>query len=482
MTRHHVTRRSFLRNAVLATSALSASKILGANDRIRVGIIGLGARGMGSARWFSNVPGVEIAYLCDCDSAKIRKGKAAFPNVKSSQDMRDVLDDPEIDAVVISTANQWHALAGIWACQAGKDVYVEKPVSHNIWEGRKLVEAAHKYDRMVQGGTQQRSNGHWEELREAIHGGEFGAIRYARCNRYGRRKSIGKRDTPLVAPETVDYNLWLGPAQDLPIMRNKFHYDWHWDWNLGNGELGNWGPHILDDLRNLVFQDQTAYPKKVVSGGGRLVWDDAGNTPNTHFVYMETDSVPVIMDVHNLPRQKDLAADDIYLRRRTPAFLVVEMEGGYYAGGRNGGGIYDQEGKKVRSFSADGGGGHAANFIAAVRTRKREDLTAEIEQIHYSSAWCHLGNIAYRLGEESGYDRSVAEAKVDSQPWREVISDFHEHLDRNEIDPAREKISVGPVLDFDGEKETFIGDAATPEALALIAREYREGFAVPAEV
>ena len=124
----------------------------------------------------------------------------------------------------------------------------------------------------------------------------------------------------------------------------------------------------------------------------------------------------------------------------------------------------------------------AANFIAAVRTRKREDLTAEIEQIHYSSAWCHLGNIAYRLGEESGYDRSVAEAKVDSQPWREVISDFHEHLDRNEIDPAREKISVGPVLDFDGEKETFIGDAATPEALALIAREYREGFAVPAEV
>lgn len=475
-------RRSFIRNSVYSATALSASNVFGANERVRLGFIGLGGRGMTSLRWFANVPGVEIASLCDCEKAALDKAKAQFPAARTCSDLRQLIDDPEIDAVVISTTNQWHALAGIWACQAGKDVYVEKPVSHNIWEGRKLVEAARKYDRIVQGGTQQRSNGHWEELREAIHGGEFGAIRYARCNRYGIRRSIGKRETALSAPETCDYDLWLGPAQDLPIMRQRFHYDWHWDWNLGNGELGNWGPHILDDLRNVVFQDRVAYPKKILSGGGRLSWNDAGATPNTHFVYMETETVPVIVDVHNLPRQKGLKANDVYWRRRTPAFLVVEMEGGYYAGGRNGGAIHDLEGKKIRAFSADGGGGHASNFIEAIRSRRREDLTAEVEQIHYSSAWCHLGNIAYRLGEKSAYERSAAEARVDSEPWREVISDFHEHLGRNEIDPAGEKISLGPTIEFDGEKETITGEGATPEALALLSREYRKGFEVPTEV
>jgi predicted dehydrogenase len=425
---------------------------------------------------------VEVAALCDCDTARVDNLKARYPNASACVDMRELIDDPGIDAVVISTTNQWHALAGIWACQAGKDVYVEKPVSHTIWEGRKLVEAARKYGRIVQGGTQQRSNGYWQELREAVHGGEYGDILYARCNRYGRRGSIGKRETPLAAPQSCDYDLWLGPAADLPIMRKKFHYDWHWDWNAGNGELGNWGPHLLDDLRNVVFQDQVAYPKRVVSGGGRLAWNDAGASPNTHFVYMETDTVPVIVDVHNLPRQKGLNADDIYWRRRTPAFLVVEMEGGYYAGGRNGGSIYDHDGKKIRSFSGDGGGGHAENFIAAVRSRRKEELTAEIEQNHYSSAWCHLGNIAYRLGEGAAYERKAAEAVVDCQPWRDVISDFHEHLKRNEIDPAGETITLGPTLDFDGEKETFVGESATPEALALLTREYRSDFQVPAEV
>jgi len=435
---------------------------------------------MKSAQWFAKVPGVEVASLCDVDTVVIERAKKTFPNATSTQDLRKLVEDPEIDAVVISTANHWHALAGIWACQAGKDVYVEKPVSHNIWEGRKLVEAARKYDRIVQGGTQQRSNSHQAELREYIHGGELGKIKYARCNRYGRRSSIGLRDTPLTPPDTVDYDLWLGPAADLPIMRDRFHYDWHWDWNLGNGELGNWGPHILDDLRNIVYQDRATYPTKVVSGGGRFGWDDAGTTPNTHFTYMEAGGIPFIMDVHNLPRQKDLKADDIYWRRRTPAFLVIEMDGGYYAGGRNGGASYDQDGKKIRSFKADGGGAHAANFIDAMRSRNKAELNAEIEEIHYSSAWCHLGNIGYRLGAENSYERGKAEALVpDSQPWQDVIADTHDHLGRNEINPAGLDMRVGPVLNFDPVGETFSGSSATPESLALLTREYREGYAVP---
>ncbi|MGY8690068.1 MAG: Gfo/Idh/MocA family protein, partial [Verrucomicrobiales bacterium] len=316
----------------MSFTALSTSNVLGANEKIRLGMIGLGGRGMGSAKWFGGIPGVEIAYLCDADSKAVDRAKKSYPNAKTTQDLRNVIEDKDIDAVVVSTCNHWHVLASVWACQAGKDVYVEKPISHNIWEGRKLVEAARKYDRIVQGGTQQRSDELQSEIKAYLDSGELGKMKYVRCNRYGMRDSIGKRQTPLTPPPTVDYNLWLGPAQDLPIYREKFHYDWHWDWNLGSGELGNWGPHIIDDLRNVVFRDKIAYPKRVLAGGGRFGWDDAGNTPNTHFIYMDTGDVPVIMDVHNLPRAKGVKGGDIYKRRRTGSFLVIECENGYYAG------------------------------------------------------------------------------------------------------------------------------------------------------
>lgn len=474
-------RRRFLSTSALAFTAVSASKVLGANERIRIGMIGLGGRGMGSAKWFAKIPNVEIAWLCDADTKAIDRAKKAYPEAKTSQDMRKVLEDDSVDAVCISTGNHWHALAAIWACQAGKDVYVEKPVSHNIWEGRKIVEAARKYDRIVQGGTQQRSDPLQSELKAFLDSGAIGDIQYVRCNRYGLRSSIGKVDTPLTPPETVDYDLWLGPAQDEPIHRERFHYDWHWVWNTGNGELGNWGPHILDDLRNVVFRDKIPLPKKVLAGGGRLGWHDAGETPNTHFVYMDTGSIPVIMDVHNLPRQKGMKAGDVYMRRRTGAFLVIECEGGYYTGSRGGGTAFDADGKKVQSFDGDGGKNHAENFIEAMRSRKAADLNGEIEQIHYSSAWCHLGNISWRLGE--AYGREAAEARIkDFQPWNDVIADFHDHLAKNEIDASTEDIKIGATLEIDPENETFTGDSATDEALALLKRTYREGFEVPDKV
>jgi predicted dehydrogenase len=475
------TRRTFLKHSVLALGAASASNVLGANERVRVGMVGLGGRGMSSAKWFSEIPGVEVVFLCDVEQKSLDRAAKDFPEAKAARDMREVFDDAEVDAVVVSTCNHWHALAGIWACQAGKDVYMEKPVSHNIWEGRKLVEAARKYDRIVQGGTQQRSDALQPAVKEFLDSGEIGKIQYVRCNRYGKRDPIGKRSTPLAPPPTTDYNLWLGPAQDLPIYREQFHYDWHWVWNTGNGELGNWGPHLLDDLRNVVFRDRVKLPKRVIAGGGRLGWDDAGETPNTHFVYMDTGEVPVIVDVHNLPRAKGVNAGDTYARRRTGGFLVIECEGGYYAGGRGGGAAFDPDGKRIQAFSGDGGGDHARNFIDAVRSRKREDLAAEIEEIHYSSAWCHLGNISWRLGQ--AYQRGQAEAAVaGSGPWKDVIADFHQHLDANEIDPSKWDVMLGAALEIDAEAETFTGPAATPEALALLRREYRGGFAVPEQV
>jgi hypothetical protein len=231
----------------------------------------------------------------------------------------------------------------------------------------------------------------------------------------------------------------------------------------------------------VVFRDKVKLPKRVIAGGGRFGWDDAGETPNTHFAYIDTGVVPVIMDVHNLPRQKGMKADDVYMRRKTNAFLVIECEGGYYTGSRGGGSAYDAAGKKIQAFKGDGGGSHAANFISAVRSRKKEDQNAEIEDIHFSSAWCHLGNISWRLGE--AYSRDQAEAAVkEFQPWNDVIADFHDHLGRNELDAGKLDIKLGAMLELDVANESFTGATATPEALALLTREYRAGFEVPKEV
>jgi predicted dehydrogenase len=474
-------RRAFLRTATLAVTALSASRILGANNTVRIACIGLGGQGMGNAKRMAAVPGVEIAYLCDPETVALDRAKAVFPTAKTTQDLRKVMEDKDIDAVIVSTCNHWHVLASIWAIQAGKDVYVEKPISHNIWEGRKLVEAARKHKRIVQGGTQQRSDPLQAQIKTFLDSQTLGKINYVRCNHYSKRATIGKRDKALVPPASVDYDLWLGPAKDEPIYREKLHYDWHWNWNTGNGEMGNWGPHILDDLRNVVFRDKVPLPKRVIAGGGRFDWNDAGETPNTHFAYMDTGSIPVIIDFHNLPRGKGINGADVYLRRRTGAFLIIECEGGYYAGGRAGGAAYDLEGKRVQSFKGDGGKGHAANFIEAIRSRKQEDLHAEVEDIHYSSAWCHLANASFRLGQK--YNREQAEAAVQAfQPWNDVIADFHTHLGNNQLDAAALDIRMGPMLELDVAAEVFTGPTATPEALALLKREYRPGFEVPAQI
>lgn len=477
---HNLNRRQFVKGSLAAGAGLflPARRVLGANDDIHVGFIGLGGRGGGLVKQFSGTAGVRVAGLCDPDSQRVDGLKKKYPQAKASTDLREILDDDHIDVVVVATCNHWHVLASLWACQAGKDVYVEKPISHNIWEGRKLVEAARKYNRIVQGGTQQRSDPLQAEIKAYLDSGAIGQTRYIRANRYGVRGSIGKRDTPLPIPENVNYNLWCGPAPMKPLFREKFHYDWHWMFDTGNGEMGNWGVHILDDVRN-VLKDLCKLPRRCLAGGGRFVWNDAGETPNTHFVFFDTGVVPVVFDLHNLPAKAGAKPADRYLG--TGSGYVVHCEGGCYTGRRGGGAAYDKNGKEIRKFRGDGGRDHAGNFIKAVRSRKREDLNAEIEEIHYSSAWCHLGNVAYRLGRE--YSRNRARNAMGGfAPWQDVIDGFPTHLEANGLDLNKTDVKLSPVLEIDSKRETFVGSSATPEALALLRQEYREPFVVPDDV
>jgi len=478
-----VTRRGFVKGALAAGAAMTlpSMEVLGANERVNLGFIGVGGRGRHSANWFNGVDGVRVAALCDADMKHVERAAKKFPKAKKMQDMRHMMDDDDIDAVVISTCNHWHVLAGIWAAQAGKDIYVEKPLSWNVWEGRQLVDAVRKYNVIAQGGTQQRSDPLQKRIKDFLDSGKLGKIKYVRCNRYGLRGSIGKREEPLTPPDSCDYNLWLGPAKDKPIYRDRFHYQWHWVWNTGNGECGNWGPHLLDDARNVVYRDKKTMPLRVVSGGGRLGWDDVGDSPNTHFAYYDTGDVPLILDVHNLPMKKGTRAGDVWEKYRTKAFLCIMCENGYYAGGRGGGGAYDYDGKKIKNFPGDGGGSHAQNFIDAVRARDSSILNAPVEETHYSTAWCHMANNSYMLG--SDFTPEEAKEAVESyKPWQEVVEGFYEHLDANEIDPDKADIKLGPMLEVDPQTEQLRGPTATAKARSLMDgswRGYRDGFEVP---
>jgi predicted dehydrogenase len=473
-------RRTFLLGAAAGTTALAlpTRRVLGANDTINLGFIGVGDRGAFSAGWFGEIPGVRVAAVCDPDEQRLAAAQAQFPQARTMRDLRRLIEDKGVDAVVISTCNHWHALAAIWACQAGKDVYVEKPLAQTVWEGRRIVEAARKYGRIVQGGTQQRSCPAQPRIRELVRSGKLGRMLWIRGNRYGLREGIGRLSAPLTPPASVDYDLWLGPARDLPVHRERFHYDWHWSWNTGSGELGNWGVHVLDDIRNMLF-DECTLPRRVLAGGARLLWDDAGETPNVHFVYYDTGIVPVIFALSNLPSRTGVKAEPHY--RGIRSGFVIQFEDGYYAGGRGGGWSYSKDGTRLEQFDGDGGEAHARNFVEALRRRDPMVLNAPVEETHYSSAWCHLANIAYRVG--AGYERGRAmEIARDFAPWAETLDGFRAHLEANGADPAMTDVRLSAILEIDPAKETFTGPGATPQALALLSREYREPWVVPAVV
>ena len=357
------------------------------------------------------------------------------------------------------------------ACQAGKDVYVEKPVSHNIFEGRQAVAAARKYNRIVQAGTQSRSNNAIREAYAWLREGHLGKVKIARGLCYKRRVSIGKVDGPQPIPPNIDYDLWCGPALKLPLMRKNLHYDWHWVWNTGCGDLGNQGIHEMDKSRWAL--GQPALAPRIFSIGGRLGYIDDGETANTQMTVFDYGSALLIFEVRGLPDKSGSKTMDRY--RGQSIGQVIECEGGYMADST----AYDNDGKEMRKFEGKASDtDHFANFIKAVRSRNQADLNADILEGHISSALCHLGNISYRLGRQAAPDELHAALKDDSAA-SETLARMEEHLAANGVDLKATRLAIGPTLKFDPKAERFIGNA---EANKLLTRAYRAPFIVPKKV
>lgn len=476
---NQLNRRQFLSTSIaagVATSVAATSlRAANANDEINVGFVSCGGRAGQLMKYFGEVEGVNIAGLCDVDEKRLGLAKQAHPKAQGWTDLRELIHSSSIDAVVVATCNHWHCLAAIWAMEAGKDVYVEKPLSHSQWEGRQTVAATRKYNKICQIGTQQRSDPMQAEIKKFLHEDKaLGTIKSTRVNRYGVRPSIGKRDKPLEIEKDVAYDLWLGPAQDEPLFREKLHYDWHWDWNTGSGEMGNWGVHVLDDVRNNVFQDSVALPTGILGGGGRVALNDAGETPNVHFAYFDTGSIPVVIGLSNLPAEPG--------GKKSPknpgpsSGYVVYCEGGRLEGQRGGAKAFDSSGKMIKEFKGSGGNGlHQANFIEAVRTRDRSILKSEIAVGNDSTGWCNLANIAFRAGQE--FTREAA-SQIDLDEWHTVIGEMDEHLSAHDIAIDGDAIGLSKLLQLDPKTERFVGEHAET-ANRFLKREYRKGYEVP---
>ena len=464
--------------AVAATITIagtkSSGKVLGANDTVRVAIAGLNGRGSAHVGGYVSQKGVEIAYLVDPDKRTFSKrvkdvegktGKAP----KTVQDIREALADKNVDAVSIATPNHWHSLMTIWACQAGKDVYVEKPMSHNVHEGRIAVETARKNKRMVQHGTQSRSSDSWAKLAEIVKAGTYGKLLVSRALCYKPRGTIGIKDNSS-APTEIDYNLWLGPASSRPFNSNFVHYNWHWFWDFGNGDIGNQGVHQMDIARWLI--PNATLPKSVISLGGRFGYTDQGETPNTQISFLDFGQTMLVFEVRGL---------------KTDSFMgekvgnILHFENGTVAGSK----FFKKgsdKGEPLVSIDAPKrgiGGGIFGNFISAVRSRKHELLDAEILEGHYSSACCHLANLSVRLGKDVPFSEKT-KAFGDDKNAYETLGRMEEHLTKgNGLKLDGMNYKLGRKLDFDAASEKFTSDA---EANALLTRPYRDGFVVPQKV
>jgi len=384
------------------------------NEKIGVAMIGTGGRSSAHLGQLTARSDAEVLYLCDADlNVAASKAKAVGERQGREpeiiQDFRKALEDPRIDAISTATPNHWHSLVSILAMQAGKHVYVEKPVSHNVWEGRQMVGWARALNKICQSGTQSRSSDSLQLAREFLLAGNLGKVQYAIGTCYKPRKSIGKLDRPLEIPASVDYDLWCGPAAKVDLYRPNLHYDWHWDFNTGNGDMGNQGIHQMDIARWFLNEDRLS--SRVASIGGRVGYDDAGNTPNTQIVYHAFDKAPLIFETRGLP-QKDLdwktGMDNF---RGSTVGVIIQCENGYmlipdyvraYA--------FSNDGEVLQEWVAQGDADkrHFDNFFEAIRSGKHTDLSADIFEGHLSSALCHtsLGRFVQADGRAPDCQRS----------------------------------------------------------------------------
>ena len=475
-----VNRRQFLKTSATATAWAGVSiianprRVFGANDRVRVAVVGLHGQGWNHVGNYAKMDDVELAALCDVDNSVMEQRLKTLDKMKIKKpatyvDIRKMLEDKSIDAVSIATPNHWHSLMGIWACQAGKDVYVEKPMCHRWFEGKQLVEAAKKYNRIVQHGTNSRGS---EAVREAVQkmrDGVLGEVYMSRGLCFKRRKSIGK-EPPCEVPAGVDYDLWTGPAPMKPFTKNRFHYNWHWIWDTGDGDFGNQGIHELDVAR---WGLGVGFPTRVSAVGAKVMFDDDQETPNILNVSYEfdmpdgkkrvlvfevrhwltnheagigtrlfgEDEIPVALGAAAAPAPAPAADTGKKGDKKAKRPGAVNVIGNLFYGSEgylavNGYTAYKSwMGDSLEPGPEGNKGGNTwANFIECVKSRKAEDLNAPIEEGHISCTLLHLGNISYRLGRS---------------------------------------------LTFDPVKQAVVNDA---EATKLLRGEYREPFVVPEKV
>ncbi|MCW5963114.1 MAG: Gfo/Idh/MocA family oxidoreductase [Bryobacterales bacterium] len=424
------TRRIFLG----AATAASAMRVLGANDRVSVAIIGVGGRGSGHLRTYAGLPGARVAGICDVNQAARERAqtmlqRSSSEKAKEYADMREVFADASIDAVSTATPNHWHALTAIWAMKAGKDVYGEKPASHNIYEGLEMLKVARETKRMLQIGSQHRSTPFKIRALQAMHGGLIGDIYMTKSNCFKRRASIGRKpDTPV--PAGVDWDMFCGPAPLRPFNELRFRYNWHWFWDTGNGDLGNQGVHEVGVARWGL--GDPSWPVSVYAHGGKFAYDDDQETPNTLLATYDFGGRQLVAEVRGLLT----GAEGFPVRRRggAPAEGAVapsaasgsaprvESQGphvnvmvgnlfygteGWAAMGDEGFQAFKGESNELvmeerpqRGPGNDTTGLHMQNFLEAVRSRKSESLTDEIGNAHLSAALCHLANISYRVGRK----------------------------------------------------------------------------------
>ena len=423
------TRRQFAKTAAAAI-ATSQFPILGANDRVNIGIVGLGGRGNDHIGFYGTLDSdCRMAAICDVNQAAREKANARIQkakgySAKEYNDMRELFASKDIDAVSLPLPNHWHALATIWACQAEKDVYVEKPACHNIFEGRKMVEAARKYKRMVQVGSQSRSIPYKQQAIKLIHDGAIGKLYQAKGICYRRRFSIGHTpDEPV--PPGVDWDKFLGAAQFKPYSKNKFAYNWHWFWDTGNGDIGNQGVHEMDI--SVWALNRMTWPTTVMSTGGKYVWQDDQETPNTQVAAFNFGDVEMTFEVRNLPTPTENLAPlrpnyvgNLFLGDK--GFMMVDGTGFH---------LYKSAaasmGEALRGANAGTGNAekyevgdsapsdkqdtapHMKNFLDAVRSRDYKSLTAEVEIGAHSADFCHLANISYRTGHMLKLDTNTGE-------------------------------------------------------------------------
>ncbi|HLY75536.1 MAG TPA: Gfo/Idh/MocA family oxidoreductase [Planctomycetota bacterium] len=472
----HLSRREFLGRSISAAAAAAAVPSLpslasaaserraGPGEMLRIAVCGVKGRGLEHIGQWSSMKDVQVAAIVDIDENVIHDAMSRVEKNGGSKpayykDFRKMLEDKSIDAVSVATCNHTHTLISISSVIAGKHVYVEKPLSHNIWEGRKLVEAARKYNKVVQHGTQNRSGGAQRKAAAFLAEGKLGPVKVSRGLCYKSRKCIGKKpDGPV--PKGVDYNLWLGPAPERPYNPNFFHYNWHWHWETGNGDIGNQGVHEMDKAR--WFMGKSTLPLKVTSIGGRFGYEDDGETPNTQITVFDYGDSQLIFEVRGLDTEKYMGE---------AIGNVVHCKEGYVANYA----AFDLGGKKISMDVKDDGRAtnHFRNFIEAVKAGKPEMLNADVLEGHLSASLCHLANISYRLGELRPITKDEPFA---SEEGNETFIRTRKHLSDNGVDLGKTQVRVGRTLSFDPAKEKFVND---PEADKLLTREYRKPFVVP---